>query len=215
MSWSVEFRNVTCADLLQGFSAQIQTGCSALIVTPREDGCNLLVRLITGLSHPSTGSVHVAGEDVASLALAQAYRLRRRIGVVPQKGGLVSNLKLWENMTLPLLYTHGSVSTEAEEMALRYLDLFGYHGNIMAMPAHVTLHDKRMAAFIRAALCTPQIMVYDNCFEGLPAAGRTRWGAITTEFHRGSPDMTSIYLATSPDMAGEVAVDTVISLPGR
>ncbi|KAB0669839.1 ATP-binding cassette domain-containing protein [Oryzomonas sagensis] len=212
MAWSVEFRNVVCADLVEGVSLQIQAGCSALVVTAREDVGTMLARLITGLSQPSLGSVHVDGQDMAGLPPTQLYRMRHRIGIVPQKGGLISNLKLWENMTLPLLYTRGSIPPEAERTALRYLEMFGYRGNIMALPAHLTPHEKRMAAFIRAALCTPQVMVYANCFDDLPEAARTQWGAITTEFHRGAPGMTSIYLATSQGMARDVPVDSIISL---
>ncbi|QEM68469.1 ATP-binding cassette domain-containing protein [Geobacter sp. FeAm09] len=212
MSWSVEFRNVACAGLPEKVSLQIQGGRSALVVTPRGDEGHMLVRLITGLSHPVHGSVHVDGQDLAGLSSAQIYRMRQRIGIVPQKGGLVSNLKLWENMTLPLLYTRGNVPPEAEETALRYLEMFGYRGNIMALPAHLTPHEKRMAAFIRAALCSPQVMVYANCFDDLTGAVRAQWGAITTEFHRSSPGMTSICLAASPDVARDVPVDDIISL---
>lgn len=211
MSAVISFRDVHAAHF-EGLSFEVEEGASTLIVTSGEDEGACLLRLITGLVRPGHGSVQVAGLSLGELASGQIYHLRQQIGVVPSNGGMVSNLKLWENITLALLYTTGHISAEAEEYAINSLKQLGYTGNIMAMSAHLSLYEKRVAAFLRAAICQPHIMVYDNCFEDMGAAPRKALSAAMSAFHSAVPGRTSLYLASSPEVAGEVAADCVIDV---
>jgi phospholipid/cholesterol/gamma-HCH transport system ATP-binding protein len=212
MPVTISFKNLSLPDSVEGFSRDIEAGCSALIVTSRDDECTVLTRLITGLSRPPDGSVQVNGQDVAALELPDLHALRQQIGVVPSNGGLVSNLKFWENITLPLLYDTGGITAEQEKTGLDYLALLEYSGNIMAMPAHLTLHERRMAALVRAFMRRPGIMLYSNCIEGSPSTYRTAFLRAAREFHSAEPGRTSLYLSTSPDLAADLHVDLVIRL---
>ena len=212
MPVTISFKNISLLDSTEGFSLDIEAGCSAVIVTARDDDSTALTRLITGLSLPAGGSVMVNSRDVAALAPSELYALRRQIGVVPSNGGLVSNLKFWENITLPLIYDSGGISAEQEKAGLEYLALLGYSGNIMALPAHLTLHDRRMAALVRAFLRRPVIMLYSNCIEGLSLQHRKAFLKIAQEFHGAEPGRTSLYLTSTPDLAADLPVDLVYRL---
>lgn len=212
MTAAVSFREVAACDLFEGLTFEVEAGRSALILTSGEDEGAVLLRLITGLTHPSRGALHVCGQSPGDLAPAQLYQLRRQIGVVPSNGGMISNLKLWENITLPIIYGKGQISAEAEEHVVDCLRRLGYSGNIMAMPAHLTLYEKRVAAFIRATLCQPRIMVYGNCFEDMPAAARRVFITATAEFQAAAAERTSLYLASSAEVARELSADVVITV---
>jgi len=214
MSCILSFRDVSHLNFFEGFSCGIEAGCSVLIVTSREDESTALTRLITGLSRPDRGAVLVDGQDVASLDTAQLYHLRRQIGVVPSNGGQISNLKLWENITLPLMYHAGVVTAEDEENALDYLGRLGYSGNIMALPAHLTHHERLVAAMVRVFLQNPRIVLYSNCIEGTPSASREVFFQVTKEFHAAVNDRTSLYLTSSPDLAADLAVDMIVRMNG-
>ncbi|MBL0226432.1 MAG: ATP-binding cassette domain-containing protein [Geobacteraceae bacterium] len=168
------------------------------------------MRLVTGLIQPTRGSILIDGFDLAGLDKSQMYRLRQQIGVVPADGGLVSNLKMWENITLPLMYQTGGVSAEAEQNALDYLASLGYSGDIMAMPAHLTHHEKRLASIVRMFLRQPRIMLYINCMESGHPAARETFIRVTTGFHTADKDRISLYLTSSPDLAGDFPVDMVV-----
>jgi ABC-type transporter Mla maintaining outer membrane lipid asymmetry ATPase subunit MlaF len=212
MSRILSFRDVSHLNFFDGFSCDIEAGCSVLIVTSREDESTALTRLITGLSHPDRGAVMVDGQDVAGLVQAELYQLRRQIGVVPFNGGLISNLKLWENVTLPLMYHSGVVTAEDEKNALDYLVRLGYSGNIMALPAHLALYERLAAAIVRVFLRQPRIVLYSNCIEGFPSASREVFFQVTQEFHTAARDRTSLYLTSSPDLAAGLPVDMIVRM---
>jgi len=212
MSPILSFRDVSLPGYFEGFSCDIEAGCSALVVTSREDESTALTRLITGLSRPERGSVLVDGQDVAGLETAQLYHLRRQIGVVPSNGGLISNLKLWENITLPLMYHSGGVTAEDEKRALDYLAGMGYSGRIMALPAHLTHDERRLAALVRTFLCQPRIVLYSNCIEGTSSATRKAFFRVTQEFHAAVQNRTSLYLTSSANLAADLPVDMIVRM---
>jgi phospholipid/cholesterol/gamma-HCH transport system ATP-binding protein len=212
MTHIISFRDVSSLNLFEGFSCDIEAGCSVLIVTSREDVSTALTRLITGLSRPESGSILVNGQDVAGLEKVDLYNLRQQIGVVPSNGGLVSNLKLWENITLPLLYHSGEVTPEDEKNALDYLARLGYSGNIMALPAHLTHSERRVAVLVRVFLQQPGIVLYSNCIEGSLSVSREVFFQVTKEFHSAAKDRTSLYLTSSPNLAANLPVDLIVRM---
>ena len=57
------------------------------------------------------------------------------MGVVLNRGGLVSNLKVWENLMLPLAY-HASLSyKDTEEKMMDVLNNLGYNDDLNMLPA--------------------------------------------------------------------------------
>lgn len=207
MAAAISFSNVTCKPFFQQFSCSIEQGCTALLVTSREDESSSLLRLLTGLEAPSSGSVHVLDHPLADLAPDQIYQLRRQIGVVPFSGGLVSNLKMWENITLPLLYQSGAIDEEITAVALTRLEQLEYHGEVTVLPAHLTLYEKRITAFVRATLQQPQLMVYCNSLDGIPHNFRANLAKAALEFHQALPGRTSLFMTSSRDIARDMDVD--------
>ena len=212
MSLAISFRDVSYLNYISDLSCDIEAGSSVLIVTSREDESTALTRLITGLSSPDQGSILIDDQDVRGLDQAGLYSLRQQIGVVPSNGGLVSNLKLWENITLPLMYHSGNVSPEEEKNALGYLEQLGYSGNIMAMPAHLTHSERRVAAMVRVFLRQPRIVLYSNCIEGAASAVREVFFQVTGKFHSELADRITLYLTSSPDQTADLPVDMIIRL---
>lgn len=208
----ISFRDVFYPNLFEGFSCDIEAGSSALIVTAREDESTAVTRLLTGLSFPGRGSILVDGQEPAGLGQAELCSLRQKVGVVPSNGGLVSNLKFWENITLPLMYHAGGVTDEDEKNGLDYLARLGYSGSIMALPAHLTQFERRMAAMVRVFLRQPRIVLYSNCIEGTPPASREAFFRVTGDFHAAVAERTTLYLTSAPDLAADLPVDVVVRI---
>lgn len=212
MTVAVSFNGVSADNFFKDLSFEAETGSSVLIVTSREDETTALLNLITGLSLPLNGKILIFGQSLAELSESHQYQIRQQIGVVPSRGGLISNLKLWENITLPLLYTSGQITQESEDQALNLLNQLGYSGNVMELPAHLSLYEKRIAAFIRATLCQPKMMVYSNCFEDIPIETRKNFFSATAQFHTASTERTSLYFVSSAEAAKELSTDKTIIL---
>lgn len=134
------------------------------------------------------------------------------MGIVTANGGLVANLKLWENITLPLAYHCGEVSAEAEQRALDLLASFGYRGSLFALPGHLTLFERRMTAFIRAAITAPRLMLYAGCFDNLTTEQRRLLLHQAQLLRQSDPDQAAIYLTTSKSTLSELHPDITFNL---
>ncbi len=212
MSAPLSFSDVCFNGLPDGLTCHFPAGSTTLVVAAREQQISSLARLISGLSRPLRGSLLIDGQDLAGFDHDQLYDYRFRTAIVPDSGGLISNLKLWENLMLPLRYHRDDTTQEEEKLAQEYLENFGYHGNPMALPAHLSHHEKRIVALARAFLCNPRIVVYCDCFEGVSLPHLPLMIRQTTDFHKARTDRVSIYVATTTVMAPELAPDTIMYL---
>lgn len=121
--------------------------------------------------------------------------------IVQADGGLIANLKVWENLVLPAAY-HGNVQyRELEERAASLFAEFGIAGAGFAklctiLPDHLNRFERRLCAFVRAMLTEPQIMVYDSLFDGLTREETGKVLAFDRSFHGRFPLGTSLHLTT-------------------
>ena len=75
-----------------------------------QSGCgkSTLLSLLGLLDAPSSGSYHLAGNDVSALTRDQRAKIRsEQIGFVFQSFNLISDLTVFENVMLPLTYQKG------------------------------------------------------------------------------------------------------------
>ena len=70
---------------LDGVSLAINAGEAVGILGPNGTGKSTLLLLVNGLVRPQSGSVRVLGGE--PFGAMQGYRLRRRIGYLPGRGG--------------------------------------------------------------------------------------------------------------------------------
>lgn len=123
------------------------------------------------------------GAEVADLREAERLELMRSIGFVPANGGLMSSLNAWENISLPLAY-HAPQKLEdalAEVHAL-LAAIGGVEDKFLGkLPEDMTLYERRLAAFIRAVLERPKLLVAEDLAERLGPTKRgrvARFGAV-------------------------------------
>ena len=131
--------------------------------------------------------------------------------VVPPEGGFVGNLKVWENLVLPAAY-HGEPNLE--ELDARAGSIFrrlrGYKrsgADLCAQHSVGLSHiELRCAAFVRAMLVEPEIMVYDSLFEGMRSLEVEQVVEFDRVFHLYFPFRTSIWVDLELPTLPEIAV---------
>lgn len=168
----LELRNLTISGIVSNLNLSLSKGQVALCRTNGEQETKQLLRTVIGESIPESGSVEIDGQPLYQLDRDQLFKIRKEVATVTAQAGLISNLKVWENITLPLLYHHGSIPEGAAEKALQLLEKLGYKGNIWALPGHLSYAERIMVAFARAALSSPRLMVYAECLDDLPRQHR-------------------------------------------
>ncbi|MDD5284257.1 MAG: hypothetical protein PHD54_00220 [Desulfuromonadaceae bacterium] len=210
MSAAVIFMDVSYLEVLHDFSCQIEAGERVLIVTAREEESTVLTRLMAGILTPEQGSVVVSGNSTGESTPDKLLQTRVKLGIVPFNGGLVSNLKMWENIFLPYYYHTGRPEPEVDELAASYLDNLNCGGKHMAFPAHLSLFEKRAAAFTRAAIMQPDVMIYCNTLERISKPEQALFTSVLEGFHTKKEDRTSIYLSSTADLSVQTDFDAVL-----
>lgn len=146
---------------------------------------------------------HVYHAVIGSTAVREAL-IERLVdtalaAIVPADGGLIGNLKVWENLALPAAYHGGARNRELEEGATRLFAEFGISGAgfeklCTTLPDHLNRFERRLCAFVRAMLTEPQIMAYDSLFDGLTREETGKVLAFDRTFHARFPLGTSLHL---------------------
>jgi len=210
MPVAVMFRDVNYSDMLHDFSCEIEAGWRVLIVTAREEESTALTRLMAGLLMPERGSVVVLDNSTEETTREKLMLTRRRLGIISFNGGLVSNLKMWENLFLPYYYHIGKSKPTDDEFAINYLSRLNCDQKRKSLPAHLSLFEKRAAAFTRAAIMQPDIMVYCNTLDRISKHERTCLLSVMDEFHEEKTGRTSIYLTSATDPPAQSDFDAVL-----
>jgi phospholipid/cholesterol/gamma-HCH transport system ATP-binding protein len=205
-------RELMLDNLPDALCLELVPGMQALCIVADDLQLRHLLHLCTGITLPAKGQVLLDGCDTARLSRQQLLEQRRQFGIVTASGGLIANLKLWENIALPLYYRLGQFPAAPEQLALTLLEELGCRGNLMTLPGHLTTFERRSAAFVRAAISGPRLMVYAGCFDNLPSEQRQLLLAQSQQLQRTVSGLASLYLTTSSTLLNELLPDVTCNL---
>jgi osmoprotectant transport system ATP-binding protein len=153
---------------LNGVSLSVAAGECLAIVGESGSGKTTLLHLFNRLVEPDAGRVLADGEDVAA---ADPAILRRRIGYVPQTGGLLPHWRVLRNVALvPWLEGHA----DPEGAARAALELVGLAPDKFAnrKPAELSGGQRQRVAIARALAAQPRLLLLDEAFSALDAITR-------------------------------------------
>lgn len=181
----------------------IPDGDSAAVITSREIENSALVRILLGFQSAVTGTFTLGGDQPAALNDSEISLYRRKIGVIYHDGGLISNLNLWENLTLQLSFEGVLGRKEIEEMGRSVLEKVGYAGSPSLPVSRLSLFQRRQMAFARAFLIEPSVMIYHSTFEGLSRVEQKQLSILAWDYHN-SGEKTSLFLTSYPESLKEM-----------
>src|SRR5690606_12149016 len=85
-----------------GVDFDVRRGEVFAIVGGSGSGKTMMLRQMLSLNHPTAGSVRLLGCDITRAAPAELAAVRRRCGVLFQRGAMFSGLTVLENVMFPL-----------------------------------------------------------------------------------------------------------------
>jgi ABC-type methionine transport system ATPase subunit len=157
---------------LNDIRLNLPEGAWLLICGPNGAGKSLLTRLILGLDRPSAGTIQVLGHDLARLGGGAMKRLRREIGAVLQRGSLLTDHAVLENLLLPLRDAPMTRNDMARAARL-VMTLLGLDGLENHLPRALSLGQQRRVELARALIHRPRLLIWDGLSDGLdPTAAR-------------------------------------------
>jgi putative ABC transport system ATP-binding protein len=148
--------------VLDGMNLQVPPGEFVALMGPSGSGKTTLLNLIAGIDRPTSGSVVVAGTDVAQLSESDLARWRsRHVGFIFQFYNLIPVLTAVENVELPLLLTRLRKS-ERRERALTALRVVGLADRSSHYPRQLSGGQEQRVAIARAIVGDPSVLVADE-----------------------------------------------------
>ena len=154
--------------ILHQISFAVAAGEAVAIVGSSGSGKSTLLGLLAGLDLPSSGTVRLAGQELAGLDEDGRAELRGRLlGFVFQSFQLLPALSALENVMLPLeLAGRGDARKVAQEMLLRV----GLGERLAHYPKHLSGGEQQRVALARAFALKPQLLLADEPTGNLDAA---------------------------------------------
>jgi putative ABC transport system ATP-binding protein len=153
-------RNGTGVRALGPLDLDVAAGSFTAIMGPSGSGKSTLLHCAAGLDRPSSGTVRLAGTDLARLSETALTKLRRgRIGFVFQAFNLVSALSVRENILLPSRLAHARV--DRRWIAELATDV-GLDGRLRHRPAQLSGGEQQRVAIARALSVRPAVVFCDE-----------------------------------------------------
>jgi putative ABC transport system ATP-binding protein len=149
-------------DILNGLSLDIPQGDFLALMGPSGSGKTTLLNLLGGLDRPSSGTVEVAGESIASISNRQLAKWRaRHIGFVFQFYNLLPVLTAARNVELPLLLSPLSRAERQSHVATA-LAVVGLSDRAQHYPRQLSGGQEQRVGIARAIVTDPTLLLCDE-----------------------------------------------------
>ena len=151
-------------------------------------GKTTAMRMLCGLSYPTSGSGTVAGYDV----MLEGEEIKRHIGYMSQRFSLYSDLTVWENIRL-FAGIYGLSKSETKKRATDLLERLNFSTEKNTLVSSLPLGWKQKLAFAVATIHNPEVIFLDEPTGGVdPITRRQFWEMI----YEAADSGTTIFVTT-------------------
>jgi len=148
---------------LKDINLSFEAGEFVSIMGKSGSGKSTLINMITGIDHPTSGTVYIGDARITGMKEGQLAVWRgRNLGVVFQFFQLLPTLSVLENTMLPMDLCHMYVPAERESRALDLLAMVGLKEEAEKLPAALSGGQQQIAAIARSLANDPPIIVADE-----------------------------------------------------
>ena len=179
------FGNFTAVDAI---SFEVSRGEIFGFLGANGAGKTTAMRMLCGLSYPSSGSGTVAGFDI----VREGEQIKRHIGYMSQRFSLYEELTVFENMQL-FGGIYGMSERDIRSRADELLEKVQFATQRNTLVGSIPLGWKQKLAFLVATMHTPKIVFLDEPTGGVdPITRRQFWDMIRQAANEG----TTIFVTT-------------------
>lgn len=198
-----------------GLDLEVRAGEVFCIVGGSGSGKSVLLRTMLGLQKPADGTVRIEGHEVTHQPEKALRNVKRRYGVMFQRGALFSSLTVTQNIELPIR-EHFPVKPElASELALLRIRMVGLAADAAGKyPAELSGGMTKRVALARALALDPAILFLDEPTSGLDPISAAAFDALVLEL-QGSLGLTVVMITHDLDTIFRVSNRVGVIVDGR
>ena len=153
--------------VLNDLDLDVYEGETLAVIGPSGTGKSTVIKVLTGLLPPTSGSVVIDGQETSGYSEEEWDGLLRRMGVVFQYSALFDFLSVGENVAFGLRRYFKLSEEEIQERVAQLLDLVGMPDTQKMLPSELSGGMKKRVALSRALAMEPRIVLYDEPTSGL------------------------------------------------
>lgn|GEM_PF-207305 len=162
----VSYNDETKMEKVEDISFDLECGKNLVIFGPEKSGKDFILPLITGKIKPDSGNVILANRSVSEARKNELEEIRKSIGYVTGRSGLINNLSVRENILLPLRYHTQMPEEEMLEKADSLIRQYGLKKRENDRPQKLIASEILRVVFARALILKPALILADNAFDG-------------------------------------------------
>ena len=182
---------------LKEINLDIKKGEFISIMGPSGCGKSTLLNIMGLLDAPSDGKVSIDGLEISSYQDKGLASIRNeKIGFIFQSFHLIQDLRVIDNVELPLLYRKISAK-KRRQLALQALERVGLKARVEHFPSQLSGGQQQRVAIARAIVGKPELLLADEPTGNLDSHMGNEIMQILESLHK--DDNTTIVMVTHDD----------------
>ena len=147
--------------VLKDINLSVHKSERIVVCGPSGSGKSTMIRCINRLEEHQKGQIIVDGIEL-SQDVKNIDMVRREVGMVFQQFNLFPHLTVLENLTLAPIWVRKMPKTEAEGVAMKYLERVRIPEQAKKYPGQLSGGQQQRVAIARSLCMSPKIMLFDE-----------------------------------------------------
>ena len=202
----------TIVKALNGVSLDIEEGSFTVIMGPSGSGKSTLLYLVGGLDWPTSGEIHIDGEEIQKMdENALAVFRRKKVGFIFQSFNLVASMAAEENVSFPLRFA-GVPAGERKKRSHQLLEQVGLGERMTHKPTELSGGQQQRVAVARALINDPPLILADEPTGNLDSYSGLTIMQLLSDLHKAGK---TILVVTHDPRRRQFATNTIFLLDGQ